>query len=455
MIADRDIEEAKDAVEVSNEGVLVPLPMTLGGALDEATLAKVRKVLTDGTPANTRRAYATDLRYFGAWRELSGFVDAWPVPADELIRFVVEQVEGMPTHVEESLVRQGFKKRSGQHSWSTVERRIAALATAHRTRNLPSPTAHPLVMEIVGRARRACVARGWSPKRKAAADRRVLEKMLATCDDGLVGIRDRAILLFGFATGGRRRSEISEATVERLQRVGEEFIYRMGRTKTEQDGSERPVPVAGKAAKALNRWLAASSVQEGPLFRAVWDSGTIMPEPISVDTVARIIKRRALEAGFDPEMYGGHSLRAGFMTQAGITRASMMEAMSLSGHKDFSTAAIYYRAGEVLRIESGRMMDDGDMEARSPSATAPSAAEPSATAEVVVMTEPELSGDALDEVVVAEQEIELFEADAPTQSDTDAIALAEIPPAPASSQMDERSSTVASPLGYRPSFLTD
>jgi integrase len=365
MLCDREkmsdnkaIEDTEIAIEMPKEAVLVPLPMTLGGALDEATLAKVRKVLTDGTPANTRRAYATDIRYFGAWRELSGFVDAWPVPADELIRFVAEQVEGMPEHVDAALVQQGFKKRAGQHSWSTVERRVAALATAHRTRNLQSPTAHPLVTEIVGRARRASVARGWTPKRKAAAERRVLERLLATCDGGLVGIRDRALLLFGFASGGRRRSEISEATVERLQRVGEEFIYRMGRTKTEQDGGERPVPVAGKAAKAMNKWLTAAGIQEGPLFRAVWDNGTVMPEPISVDTVARIIKRRAVAAGLDPEMFGGHSLRAGFMTEAGVRRASLIEAMSLSGHKDVNTAVIYYRAGEVLRIEAGRMMDD-------------------------------------------------------------------------------------------------
>lgn len=360
MNDDNELRGVKNSLSKPLASETMPLPVTLGGALDEATLAKVRKVLTDGTPANTRRAYATDLRYFAAWREASGFAEVWPVPADVVIRFVVEQVEGMPAAVDERLTSQGFKKRPGLHSWSTIERRVAALATAHRTRNLPSPTAHPLVTEVVGRARRACVARGWTPKRKAAAERRVLEKMLATCDNRLVGVRDRALLLFGFASGGRRRSEISEATLDRLQRVGEEYVYRLGRTKTEQEGSERPVPVVGRAAKAMTKWLAASGIQEGPLFRAVWDNGTVMDEPISVDTIARIIKRRATLARLDPEIFGGHSLRAGFMTQAGFLGHSMMEAMSLSGHKDFSTAAIYYRAGEVLRIESGRMMDDGD-----------------------------------------------------------------------------------------------
>ncbi len=119
--------------------------------LDGATLAKVRKVLTDGTSVNTRRAYATDLRHFAAWRQASGFQDLWPVPPEVLMRFVVERVEGLPTAVGVELAAQGFKS---SNSWSTIERRVAALATAHQTRNLPSPTAHPLVSEVVGRASR-------------------------------------------------------------------------------------------------------------------------------------------------------------------------------------------------------------------------------------------------------------------------------------------------------------
>jgi integrase len=332
-------------------------PLDLGLALDEATLAKVRKVVTDGTPANTRRAYAADLRFFAGWRAASGFEQIWPVPADVILRFVVEQVEGMPRAVEDALLEQGFKKRPGIQSWSTVERRVAAIATAHRTKGLPSPCAHPVVTEIIGRARRASVARGWAPKRKAAADRQILERLLATCDDGLVGIRDRAILLFGFSTGGRRRSEISEATLERLQRVGQQYVYRMGRSKSEQEGSERPVPLTGRTARAMARWLAESGIQDGALFRAVWDNGTVMPGAIDAKTVARMIKRRAEFAGLDAEEFGGHSLRAGFMTEAGARRISMIEAMSLSGHKDVNTAAIYYRAGEILSVEAGRMME--------------------------------------------------------------------------------------------------
>jgi integrase len=466
MSENRELREP-ELIETAPDGdVPLNLPVTLGGVLDEGTLAKVRKVLTDGTPANTRRAYATDLRYFAAWRAASGFLETWPVPADVLIRFVVEQVEGMPQPVDEALVRQGFKKKAGSHSWSTIERRVAALATAHRMRGLPSPTAHPQVTEVVGRARRACVARGWVPQRKAAAERRVLEKMLATCDHRLVGIRDRALLLFGFATGGRRRSEISEATLERLQRVGGEFVYRMGRTKTEQEGSERPVPIAGKAAKALDKWLTASGIQAGPLFRAVWDSGTLMEEAISVDTVARIVKRRAELAGLDPEMFGGHSLRAGFMTEAGYRRISMIEAMNLSGHKDVATAAIYYRAGEVLRVEAGRMMDDGDDELApaSPLSTEDSVRPHTAAAGLVAPASgrdsqpidaigPANDTDRVGESAQVIDDLEMVAADkheSPPSSDCD------IPSCEGPSAASEYRSSASPPAdGFRPSFLSE
>jgi integrase len=129
-------------------------------------------------------------------------------------------------------------------------------------------------------------------------------------------------------------------------RVGYEYVYWMARTKTEQEGSDRPSPIAGLAAKAMEKWLLASGIHEGPLFRAVWDNGKVRREALNDQTVARIIKRRIALAGLDEEMFGGHSLRAGFLAEAGAMNISLSEAMSLSGHCDANTAAIYYRAGE-------------------------------------------------------------------------------------------------------------
>jgi len=103
---------------------------------------------------------------------------------------------------------------------------------------------------------------------------------LATCDESLRGKRDRALLLFAWATGGRRRSEGAAATLENLQRVNAEaFVYTLAHSKTNQRGELRPEdvkPLVGSAAAAMTEWLAvlqAHGVQEGPIFRRIRKGG--------------------------------------------------------------------------------------------------------------------------------------------------------------------------------------
>jgi len=93
--------------------------------------------------------------------------------------------------------------------------------------------------------------------------------MLATCDDSLEGLRDRALLCFGFASGGRRRSEIAAADMQDLRRIGPSaFIYHLEHSKTQQAGPTKVAtpdkPVLDRAADALVAWLSASGIVEGP-----------------------------------------------------------------------------------------------------------------------------------------------------------------------------------------------
>jgi hypothetical protein len=99
--------------------------------------------------------------------------------------------------------------------------------------------------------------------------------MLATCDESLEGLRDRALLCFGFASGGRRRSEIAGADLRDLRRIGEAgYIYRLEHSKTQQAGvtatSTPDKPVLDRAALALEDWLEASGITEGAIFRRLW-----------------------------------------------------------------------------------------------------------------------------------------------------------------------------------------
>ena len=100
--------------------------------------------------------------------------------------------------------------------------------------------------------------------------------MLATGDETLRGKRDRALLLFAWATGGRRRSEVASAPLENLQRVdAKSYLYTLAHSKTNQAGAERPEdvkPLVGSAAQAMQAWLAVLTergIQEGALFRRI------------------------------------------------------------------------------------------------------------------------------------------------------------------------------------------
>ena len=113
---------------------------------------------------------------------------------------------------------------------------------------------------LLARGRRATVKRGVRPHKKTAITKPELEAMLATCDDSLEDIRDRALLYFGFASSGRRRSEIAVADCQDLRRTGTtDFVYRLEHSKTQQAGasatSTPDKPALGRAGVALAAWL--------------------------------------------------------------------------------------------------------------------------------------------------------------------------------------------------------
>jgi integrase len=131
----------------------------------------------------------------------------------------------------------GLKARIGSFKLSTVVQRVAVLSTAHKLKRLVNPCELPSVRTLLSRARRAAVKRDECPTKKTAITRAELEAMLATCDDSLEGRRDRALLCFGFASGGRRRSEIAAADMRDLRKVGEDgYICRLEYSKTQQAG---------------------------------------------------------------------------------------------------------------------------------------------------------------------------------------------------------------------------
>src|SRR5690606_11407069 len=224
----------------------------------------------------------------------------------------------LPASVDQALVAAGLKAKLGPWTLSTVRHRVAVLSTAHRLKQAVNPCEQPAVRTVLSRAARAAVKRGERPRKKTAITLPELKAMLATCDDSLEGLRDRALLCCGFASGGRRRSEIAAADMRDVRKAGEDgYIYRLEYSKTQQAGatadSTPDKPILGRSAEGLEAWLKAAGIEDGEIFRRIWKSR--VGPALLPGSVATIVKRRARHAGLEGD-FGAHSLRSGFVTEA-------------------------------------------------------------------------------------------------------------------------------------------
>lgn len=113
----------------------------------------------------------------------------------------------------------------------------------------------------------------------------------------------------------------------------------------------------GRAARALTQWLETAAIREGYLFRAITRDGMVA-ESLSGRGVARIVKARARKAGLDPAVFGVHSLRSGFVTEAGRKGVSRQEAMAMTGHRSGAVFDGYFQVGELMRSDAGRLADE-------------------------------------------------------------------------------------------------
>ncbi|MFW6012269.1 MAG: site-specific integrase [bacterium] len=333
-----------------------------GLALAPAEARRIRELLAETFAPATRRAYASDLKYFFAWTDAAAPeypAGTFPVPVPTLLRFVLHHVDGLPEDVARALEAAGVRSPAAplRHAPPTVARRLAALGTVHRLLDLEdNPARAAPVRELLRAARRRAVREGYRPATKRAAASPILEAMLRTCDEDLAGLRDRALLLFGFGSGGRRRSEIAAAAAEDLEPTEGGYLFRMRVSKTEPEGDGAALPVLGRAALALDAWREAAGVDTGPLFRAVDRWGNVGGR-LSPEAVGAIVKRRAAAAGWPPEAFGGHSLRSGFITEAGRRGIPLPDAMALSRHRSLRVAAGYHQAGSVTRNPAAHLVD--------------------------------------------------------------------------------------------------
>ena len=341
---------------------LQKIPALQPTELSDVTQRAVNELLREGESKNTMASYKSALRYWAAWYGIRyGGQIQLPVPSPCVLQFIVDHAERttdkglvseLPALIDQTLVQAGYKGKLGALAHNTLVHRIAVLSKAHQLRELKNPCQDPAVRELLSRTRKAYAKRGALPQKKDALTKDPLQAILATCDDSLRGQRDRALLLFAWASGGRRRSEVAGADMQFLKRIPEGFIYTLVYSKTNQAGMDLPEndkPVLGVAAEALRDWLAASGILEGRIFRRVRKGGHL-GEALSPAAVGDIVKERCKVAGVAGS-FSAHSLRSGFVTEAGQQQVSLSETMAMTGHHSVASLLAYRRVeGQLSSI---------------------------------------------------------------------------------------------------------
>ena len=349
--------------------------------LTDEDVATLKHLASEGMGENTLRAFASDLGYLEAWCQAATEGPLpWPAPQALILKFIAHHLwdparretdpaHGMPADVDARLRGEGLLRASGPHAPATVKRRLTSWSVLTKWRGLEGDFAATSVRSALRLAVRAH-ARPRARKSQSAVTGDVLSQLLATCNtDRLADIRDRALLLTAFASGGRRRSELARLCVEDL--IDEEpvreipadpnsrqmpcLILRLGRTKTTAADDDARAVMVGRPVAALKSWLAAGHIETGPVFRRVDQWGNVDRRALTPQAVNLILKSRCEKAGLDPAKFSAHGLRAGYLTEAANMGIPLQQAMQQSQHRSLAQAASYYndedrKNGKAARI---------------------------------------------------------------------------------------------------------
>ena len=288
----------------------------------QTTLAYLNAALAQ----NTRRAYQQDLADFLGW---GGCIPCTP---ELLAAFITDRAATLSPH--------------------TVSRRVVGVSRAHTSAGHPDPAKNDLIRTLLRGIRRA----HGRPQRQVAPLLRADLELLLPHMHGTKGIRDRALLLLGFAAA-LRRSELAAINCTDIAFVREGLILTLPRSKTDQDGAGRKIGVPwGRtdvcAVRAVKEWLDHAQIVEGAAFRSVHKGGQIGAACLTAQSVALLVKDYAAKAGLPPKEFSGHSLRSGLVTSAAQAGVPAHQIMAQTGHRSMDMLNRYIRAANLFKNNS-------------------------------------------------------------------------------------------------------
>jgi site-specific recombinase XerD len=303
------------------------------GSSLETAIGAAAEFARNSKSGNTHRAYDADWRHFTSWCARKG-IWSMPVPPDTVAIYLGALATG------------GMKVK-------TIERRCTAIRHFHKAGGYDNPADHPGVRATLEGIRRTL---GTAPKKKAALTADLVSKAIKRIPTDLAGLRDRALILLGFAAA-LRRSELVAIDLADIARHPKGIVITLRRSKTDQVGAGaiKAVPHGHKlkAVAAIDAWIAAAQISEGPLFRGVRGNCSL-PTRLCDRQVARIVQKRAARVGLDPTLFGGHSLRSGFITSASDAGAELAAIAKHAGHAKIDTTLGYVQVADAFRSHAGK-----------------------------------------------------------------------------------------------------
>lgn len=327
------------------------LARATGAALERPAAAPAGAPLLEGLSEDAERfarasnAENTTRAYGGAWKR---FV-AW-----------CAERQLVPMPAETSTVSNFVADRARNHKPGTLRIDLAAIRQAHLLAGHPSPAESQQVKMVISGVRHE---KGVRPDSKAALVADPITRFVEADPFCLRSLRDRALLLVGFA-GAFRRSELVAVRVEhvRFEPGDAAMTILVPHSKTDQqgEGMEKVIHATGRPTcpvSSLRAWLKASRLADGPVFRSVSRSDRLGEHGLHNGYVAKLAKRVAKAAGLDASAFSGHSLRAGFITEAVARGVDLDEIMGTTGQRSTDVLMGYVRRGKALRTNvTGRVL---------------------------------------------------------------------------------------------------
>ena len=332
-VAAAEAEPALAAAGLRRDAIL---PVTSGGVIakhaeDLERLAKqARAFAEDAQTEATMRARKADWAHFTAWCRAHN-ISALPATPETVAAYLADHASALAT--------------------ATLARRISTIVVANRRAGYSLDTRDPALRDTWRGIRRI---KGTAQRRAAALTTPLLKQVLATCGDRLIDLRDRALLLIGFAAACRR-SELCALDMSDVEVSTEGLTIRIRRSKTDQEGEGAQIAIGrtGTATcpvMAFETWVAAAGITNGRALRSV-DRHGLVGYGLSTRAVSQIVQARAEAAGLDARTFSGHSLRAGFATAAAAAAAGIDERLIMRQTRHTSAAMVrrYIRDGERWR----------------------------------------------------------------------------------------------------------